>query len=108
MKPKNELLKTELTNEELGLLIDHYNQAIGELDKAKSPILRQHREACFQRREDLTRMFDGRWLNRGKGRKRAAPADVTPELPMSPISNERALELQAGIGITSGEEEKPY
>jgi hypothetical protein len=82
MKAKN-VHKTELTTEELQLLVRHYSEAEDELAKAKSPILVAQADRCKARRQELERMFDGRWTNRGNGRKKSEkPADPTPALPL--------------------------
>jgi hypothetical protein len=84
MKTPNELHRTELTTQELKLLVEFYDGAIDELKDCKSPILKAQQADCFARREELERMFDGRWLNKGRGRKSKPPADPGPELPIPP------------------------
>lgn len=86
MKEKNELHKAELTTEELQLLVRHYEDAEDELAKSKSTLLLALADECKARKEQLCRMFDGRWTNRGKGRKPKPATDPGPELPMPPCA----------------------
>ena len=82
-KNTNGLHRAELTTEELQLLVRHYAEAEDELAKAKSPILLAEADRCCHRRQELERMFDGRWTNRGKGRKPKPTPDPGPDLPMT-------------------------
>lgn len=93
MKPKTngEMHKAELTSDELRLLVGYYDDALDETEKVQSPILKAQREANFARRDELERMFDARYWNRGKGRKPKAPADPGPELPMAPKQPEAVV-----------------
>lgn len=78
----NGLHKAELTSDELRLLVEYYSDALDELKDPSSPVLIQMRDELSNRRNELERMFDGRWTNRGKGRKPKAPVDLTHPLPM--------------------------
>jgi hypothetical protein len=91
-----ELKKTELLPEELRVLISYYDDALDEMRDAKSPILKAHRESCLCRREELEKQTDGRYWNRGKGRK---PKDKPAESPPLPMENNPVDKPQAPDGV---------
>lgn len=73
--------RCELTTQEVKLLVGYYDNAIDELEKCKSPILHAILADNVERRDEIERMLDARYWNRGKGRKKA-PADPGPDLPI--------------------------
>lgn len=90
-KDPNELITAEVTRSELDLLCGWYDEAVSEAVHLKSPVNVAQREANAARRDVLARMADGRYWNKGTGRK----AKVGYPGPALPMENNPLIEPQA-------------
>lgn len=99
MKPDPKLRKALLTDEEIQILLDHYDRIIEDGVKLVKSLTGKPIERLMadqiaivqSRRADIARFTDGRWTNRGKGRpksKETAPANNdSPGLPLEQTAN---------------------
>lgn len=89
MKPDNKLRKALLTDEEIQLLLDHYDRIIEDGTKMLKTLNGKPIEGLIAnqiaeiqcRRAAIARFTDGRWTNRGTGRRKKETAP-SPALPL--------------------------